>query len=482
MVIAFQYHTGKEMVIIAHDESIDINNVPEWMFVDYEPDMFFKAKILIAKYGYAIAKDNEHTVLLKNEDNTYVHSYCYSGGADMWFLDQYDCIFLHDCNEFSVELCQSALRLWKGKRLVLVGSEWQGLIPMLPDIACECWYEEVLTQERLDELTCGFKSLHIVFGIPHAEFMDRYNEGIMYYDEVMALTFMFSDYRELGNANDDKNFFVLDAYYGNLGLFAILQKVETCVRYAKIRGFIPVISLKRMGKRCFYSDFDGDDVWEKFFNQPEKYSLEEVMNSRHVYFSPGFYNGSVMSGIMDSKCGENSALDWPYGLYNQRVSKCIYDKGKMFLPHPDQTLGVLARGTDYVKTHLLNHPIHASLDMLCKKIDESLEKWNLKYIYVATEDASYCRYLKERYADKIYFTDQERYEVDEGEMLSDIHRRQDNKRNGFDMGMDYILSIDLLSKCNSLIASGECGGLSEALRQNEGKYKNTYVFELGINQ
>lgn len=124
------------------------------MFVDYEPDMFFKAKILIAKYGYAIAKNNEHTVLLKNEDNTYVHSYCYNGGADMWFLDQYDCIFLHDCNEFSVELCQSALRLWKGKRLVLVGSEWQRLIPMLPDIACECWYEEVLTQERLDELTC----------------------------------------------------------------------------------------------------------------------------------------------------------------------------------------------------------------------------------------------------------------------------------------------------------------------------------------
>lgn len=49
------------------------------------------------------------------------------------------------------------------------------------------------------------------------------------------------------------------------------------------------------------------------------------------------------------------------------------------------------------------------------------------------------------------------------------------------MGMDYILSIDLLSKCNSLIASGGCGGLSEAIRQNEGKYKNVYVFDLGVN-
>ena len=66
-------------------------------------------------------------------------------------------------------------------------------------------------------------------------------------------------------------------------------------------------------------------------------------------------------------------------------------------------------------------------------------------------------------------------------MLSDLHYRQNEKRDGFNMGMDYILSIDLLSKCNSLIASGGCGGLSEAIRQNEGKYKNVYVFDLGVN-
>lgn len=469
------------MVVISHDESIDIDNVSEDMQVEYGPDMFYQARFIIAEHGYAVAKDDNHKVLLKNEDNTYVHAYCYSGGADMWFLDQYDCIFLHGCNEFSVELCQSALRLWKGKRLVLIGTDWAGLIPMLPDIECECWYEESLTQQRLDELSNEFNCLHIVFGIPHAESMDRYNKGIMYYDEVMALTFMFSDYRELGPDNDDKNFFVLDAYYGNLGLFAILPKIETCARYAKSRGFIPVICLKRMGDSCFYSDYRGDDVWGKFFNQPEGYSLEEVMNSRHVYFSPGFYNGSVMSAIMDSQCPSGGTLSWPDGIYNERVNRCLYDKSKEFLPYPDETLGVLARGTDYVKTHLLNHSIHASLDMICKKIDDVMVQWNLKYIYVATEDASYCRLFKEKYGDKVFFTDQERFEVNDGELLSDLHRRQGKVRSGFELGMDYILSIDLLSKCNSLVASGGCGGLSEAVKQNAGKYKNMYVFDLGVN-
>lgn len=469
------------MVVISHDEAIDIDTVPEDMQVEYGPDMFYRARFIIAKHECAVARDDKHKVLLKNEGNTYAHAYCYSGGADMWFLDQYNCIFLHDCNEFSVELCKSALRLWKGKRLVLVGADWEGLIPMLPNIECECWYEESLTQERLDELSCGFNCLHIVFGIPHAETMDRYNQGIMYYDEEMALTFMFSDYRELGTSNDDKNFFVLDAYYGNLGLFAILPKVESCARYAKSRGFIPVISLKRMGDKCFYSDFDGDDVWSKFFNQPEKYSMDEVMNSSHVYCSPGFYNGSVMSSIMDGKSGAEDALEWPHGVYNEQVSRCISEKEKQFLPYPEQTLGVLARGTDYVKTHLPNHPIHASLDMLCEKIDECLKQWNLKYIYVATEDASYCRELKKRYRERVFFTDQERYEVEDGELLSELHKRQQTKRSGFDIGMDYILSIDLLSKCNSLIASGGCGGLSEAVRQNGSRYNNVYVFDLGVN-
>lgn len=39
--------------------------------------------------------------------------------------------FMGGGNEFSVELCQSALRLWKDKRLVLVESDWQGLISEL---------------------------------------------------------------------------------------------------------------------------------------------------------------------------------------------------------------------------------------------------------------------------------------------------------------------------------------------------------------
>lgn len=46
---------------------------------------------------------------------------------------------------------------------------------------------------------------------------------------------------------------------------------------------------------------------------------------------------------------------------------------------------------------------------------------------------------------------------------------------------DRILSINLLSKCNSLIASGGCSGVGEALKENGGKNENVYIFNLGKN-
>ena len=47
---------------------------------------------------------------------------------------------------------------------------------------------------------------------------------------------------------------------------------------------------------------------------------------------------------------------------------------------------------------------------------------------------------------------------------------------------EYAASINLLSQCNSLIASGGCGGVDEALRENAGGYEHVYVFDLGTNR
>lgn len=351
----FFEHYGSEKIIEVDKDayytykSYTTENKPVDIHVTYNQDMFLASINIIVKYGYAVADDlnGNHVCVLSYMGSTYNHRYVYSGGADLSFINQYDCIFLYDCNEFSVELCQSALKLWSGKRLVLVGENW-----------------------------------------------DRYNEGIMYYDEIMSFIFMFADYRQLGELNPDKNFLVIDGYYDNLGLFVIQSKVETVARYAKSKGFIPVINLKMAGT-SFYQNNSDDDIWSKFYEQPEGYTLDEVYKSKNVYFVTPFYNGSVQSTLMERMAG-NTQLSWVNGVYNTRVKKYIQERLEKYLPAPSKTLGVLARGTDYVNTHLHNHPIHASKGMLSEKMDETLNNdKTLEYIYIATEDAGYCEYFKE---------------------------------------------------------------------------------------
>lgn len=479
------------------DELINIqqyNNLTYWQYVQnndisdrtviYNPDMFLNAiKIGIAGKGfiYAVNEKNDIVSVLAFDGGTYAHRYVYTGWIDTTFIDKYDCVFLYDCNEYSVELCRRVLNLWRGNRLVLVGHNWEQMIEYLDDISdVECFYEPEVNEKEFAELASEHRCLHIIYGLPHEEKIDRYNEGIMYYDEIMALTFMFSDYRNMGELNPDKKFFIMDGYYNKLGLFTIRSKVEVCLRYAKSKGMIPVVNLIRSGN-SFYSDYSGDDIWGKFFNQPEIYTLDEVMNSKHVYVAPGFYNGSVLSYEMEQEY-KGGSLSWTDGLFNNRLREYVERRKTMYLPYPDKTLGVLARGTDFVNTHLHNHQIHADKELLARKIDEALDEWKLEYVYISTEDASYYEYFSNRYKNKAFFTDQVRYVTKENELLSDIHNKNENKRNGFELGAEYAASINLLSQCNSFIASGKCSGVSEALRENGGRYKNVYVFELGVNE
>lgn len=85
-----------------------------------------------------------------------------------------------------------------------------------------------------------------------------------------------------------------------------------------------------------YQDGGDDEVWEKFYCQPEGYSLKEVMESKHVFFSPGFYNGSIQSYIMDKKSVDVN-LTWPDGIYNKAVTDYIAGREKRFLPYPQRT-------------------------------------------------------------------------------------------------------------------------------------------------
>lgn len=157
---------------------------------------------------------------------------------------------------------------------------------------------------------------------------------------------------------------------------------------------------------------------------------------------------------------EDAVLSWPCGEYNDVIIRYIEEKKESYLPYPDRTLGVLARGTDFVNTHLKNHPVHAAKEMMADKIDELISTWNgLEYIYIATEDLSYVEYFRNRFGDKVYFTDQQRYSTRPGQLLYDYHRSEPDRQTGFNLGAEYAASIALLAQCNSFLLLDGVQGL-----------------------
>lgn len=484
----YELHAHSDILYVGNSEFITYkmykeNIEPRNIIVLYGQNMFFDAHNIVVECGYAIAatSDGQLKTILSDEHSTFCFEYQYAANPDMWFLDQYDCVLLNGCNESSVALVRSAFPLWGGKRLVLIGNDWNGIIDELPDLpGIECYQVDIVDDDTLGSYIEDMKYLIVISGIPHNEELTRYNNGIVYFDEVMSLTYMFSDKRHLGNDDYDKKFCVVDTEISNLGLFAIYGKLSTTLRYIKARGRIPVVNITR-SDRSFYSDYQGDEIWNKFFEQPEGYTYDDIKNSTDVCVTPYFYTGTVQEYIM-SQCLPDITLSWPNGKYNNSVVKVIKEKQNKFLPYPDQTLGILARGTDYITTHYANHPVHASIEMICDKADEFMvDHPDIKYIYCSTEDASYIDYMRKRYGNRLYCTDQQRFSTEEGESLTQMHLQEKNRQNGFDLGMDYILSIALLAKCSSLIASGGCAGLGEAQNENGGRYHSVYVFNLGMN-
>ena len=124
----------------------------------------------------------------------------------------------------------------------------------------------------------------------------------MRYDDVMALTFMFSYVISPGCLNPDKKFFVIDGVFAEEGIFGIWDKMFAAARYALAKGYLPVFQIVSSdGHR--YSDAPGEDIWTKFFLQPGGYTMKEVHNSSYLALSP---NMNLLPGarhIMDQVSG-----------------------------------------------------------------------------------------------------------------------------------------------------------------------------------
>lgn len=216
--------------------------------------------------------------------------------------------------------------------------------------------------------------------------------------------------------------------------------------------------------------------------------MDDISRSRHVIFGTTAKNLKLFPwDDADFLYGRTGELEYWKNLAKkymplndvarQRVEDAyqkLFAAGKN-AGEDNKILGVLCRGTDYVHCRPTKHNIQPTPEEMFGKIDEIMEEQGCNKIFLATEDGEIYQKFREKYGD-IIITNQKQYvEYQEDGLIGKVSYR--NGIGGYEAGMEYLVTVFLLSKCNCLCA-GIASGTSGAILLSEG-YQYMYLFDLG---
>lgn len=246
--------------------------------------------------------------------------------------------------------------------------------------------------------------------------------------------------------------------------------------YSMLKGYVPHIELKDIAK--------GDTNWDTFFKQPFDTNITEttITNERPIgYLTYGFdiaWNKKKLARF----CRLYRSLVH----YNDKTLSYINEDYNAIISANERVLGVLCRGTDYLQLKPKGHPVQPSIEAVIEKVRSELKANKYDKIYLATEDDGLYKQFVSAFADyKIIANKRQYYGESYQKVCKDNPSGKisdvvfDDQTTNYWLGIQYLSSMEILSRCNSLIASN-CGGTCLALLMNNMKYENVYVFNLGL--
>ena len=242
-----------------------------------------------------------------------------------------------------------------------------------------------------------------------------------------------------GEKNKNKNFFVIKRTPG-AGFFSNFLYVLKYIHFALNKNYIPYVDMQNFPTN--YNQIKNlnniKNVWELYFEKISNVKLEDIYNSKNVYFSKTKFK----TGIKDY---ENLKLKKLY-FSKIKINKKIYRNANNFFEKNFKkkfAVGIHLRGTDQKITpgHHLPPTIY-DLQILIDSIIK--EKKNFKF-FLLTEQKKYHKFLTKKYG-KFICT----YPVFRADKISDFNvNNRKNHRNR--LAIESLTEALILSKCNKLI-------------------------------
>jgi len=275
----------------------------------------------------------------------------------------------------------------------------------------------------------------------------------------------------------DQIFYVIRRHNLKAGLFSFLATNLGSIEEALQRGMVPVIDMQSSPNPMLTAAQVGNtNAWELFFKQPCGYGLEDVRHAKRVVLSkvtaPEKYPDYRMLG------DEESVKRWrelaaKYIVIRDDIREDSQEYYNQVM-QGHKVLGVLCRGTDYIHAKPKDHPIQPEVSQVLSDCRDYMRAHHYDMIYLATEDADIWETFQGAFPGRVISYQQLHFRTRENE---NVNVTGNQLLDPYQRSREYLISISLLARCDSLIA-GAAGGTYGALLMTEG-YEYTKIYQLG---
>ena len=288
-----------------------------------------------------------------------------------------------------------------------------------------------------------------------------------------------------GKENADKTFYVVRRHASRAGLFSFYSTNLGSILEAVSKGYIPVIDMQNSINPMLEQQFVGkENAWDYYFKQPFGYNLNDISHSAKVVLGSidppqKFPDYCMIKEMTDAGKLCEELIMWREAAHKYmhlipEIEKNVNDNYDV-ISKGERMIGVLCRGTDYVKLKPHNHPIQPNTDDVIIRCEQEMKKFECSRIYLATEDRTIWDKFTSHFGDKVCSYQKHHFVTTEGQNVNDIANQAMNPK---DRNMEYLISIGIISKCNCFIG-GANGGTYGALLMSDG-FENEYVYDLGL--
>jgi len=266
-----------------------------------------------------------------------------------------------------------------------------------------------------------------------------------------------------------------------MGICGILLFTLGDIEYADRHGYIPVVDLQTYPNTYLAaSDVNKWNAWDFFFDGNKTVDIQTLCQTGNVIIHDGILNFEMPDYdiLMNHEAESPSLHRW-----KKILKKYIYIK-KDILTEADRyistffgdkkILGVLCRGTDFTSLKPKNHPRQPDVDEVIRKADFLIRNHHFDGIFLATEDHKIFFEFKNNFHEKLfcYFPPSVLYK--DNYFITNIPI---NTKIRYENAKKYLISILILSKCDSFIGGITSGSIASLLFSE--KYQYTYIWKLG---